>query len=155
MKAFLQPVTIPYRSYLITTDKVQLQPEAIHRWLSTESYWAKGIPYEAVQTSFDHSFTIGVLFNGAQIGGARLITDYAVFGYLADVYVETAHRGQGISKEMMRVMMSLDWVKNLRRLMLATSDAHGLYRQCGFEELASPDRIMEILRPNIYAQISS
>lgn len=150
MDAFLQPVNLQFGDYLITTDKSLLQPELVHEWLSTKSYWAQHIPFETVQRSFDHSFVIGALKDGRQIANARLITDYAVFGYLADVYVAEEHRGRGLSKEMMRVIMEQDWVRQLRRLMLATQDAHGLYEQYGFKELAFPQRIMEVARGNRY-----
>lgn len=150
----MNTVTRQHKHYLITTDRAQLQPDIIHHWLSTESYWAKGIPYPLFKASFDHSFVIGALHNGRQVAYARLITDYATFGYLADVYVESDHRGHGISKTMMDMMMELDWVKGLRRVMLATLDAHGLYEQYGFDQPKFPARLMEITRPNIYEQKS-
>ncbi len=120
---------------------------AIHKWLSGSSYWAKGIPFEKVKTSFDHSFCIAALMNGEQIGYGRLITDYATFAYLADVYVLDGHRGKGISKQMMKLLFEQDWVKGLRRIMLATSDAHGLYLQIGFTSLGHPEKLMEIAHP--------
>lgn len=144
------PVNIEHKGYIITTDKAQLQPEAIHKWLSEESYWAKHVPFHIVKTSFDNSYCIGVLKNGEQVGYARFITDYATFAYLADVYVQEAHRGNGLSKKMMEVLMEQDWVKGLRKLMLATLDAHGLYTQYGFTPMAISERYMEISRPIIY-----
>lgn len=146
----MQPVTYEYRNYLITTDRALLQPEAIHQWLTQESYWAKGIPYETVKTAFDHSFVIGILHEDKQIGFARLITDYATFGYLADVYIEEAHRGLGLSKQMMETIMNLDWVTKLRRIMLATLDAEKLYEQFGFTAPVFPQRLMEITRAKMY-----
>ena len=122
----------------------------IHHWLSTKSYWAQGISLDTVQRAFDHSFVAGVIMDGRQIGFARLITDYAVFGYLADVYVEEAYRGQGLSKAMVKLIMEQPWVSGLRKLMLATRDAHGLYSQYGFELLHCPERMMEITRLNLY-----
>ncbi len=144
------PVTINYKDYTITTDKTMLQPERIHRWLSEQSYWSRNIPFELVQRAFDHSFCMGVLKSRVQVGYARLITDYASFAYLADVYVEEAHRGQGLSKRMMDLLMDIDWVKGLRRIMLATLDAHELYERYGFVQPAFPERFMEISRPAIY-----
>ncbi len=150
----MQPVTHQYHDYTITTDKALLQPEALHQWLTHKSYWAKGIPYETVKTAFDHSFVIGVLYNGQQIAFARMITDYATFGYLADVYVEEEHRGRGLSKQMMEVIMNMEWTSRLRRIMLATLDAHELYQQFGFNHPVFPQRLMEITRPDIYESTS-
>jgi GNAT superfamily N-acetyltransferase len=144
------PFTTEYKGYIITTDKNLLKPKDIHRWLSINSYWSKNIPFNVVEDAFNHSFCIGVLKEEKQIGYARLITDYAVFAYLADVYVEEEHRGQGLCKKMMEVLMELDWVKNLRRLMLATLDAHDVYKQFGFVSTAFPERFMEISRPSVY-----
>lgn len=138
--------TIRYKEYLITSDKAQLQPEAIQEWLSKESYWAKNISLESVMQCFENSFMIGALFEGKQVANARMVTDYTIFGYVADVYVATNHRGKGLGKEMMAVLMDIDWVKSLRRIMLATADAHGLYKQYGFQELKYPVRMMEINR---------
>ena len=146
----MEPITISYNGYSITTDKKLLQPELIHQWLSQNSYWSKNIPFEIVKDAFDNSFCIGIIKNGRQVGYARLVTDYATFGYLADVYVEEEHRRQGLSKKMMELIMELDWVKNLRRIMLATLDAHELYKQFGFVTPAFPERFMEINRPAIY-----
>lgn len=139
-----------YNGYLITTDKSKLQPLAIHKWLLEESYWAKQVPFDVVKQSFDHSFTIGALKNGEQVAYARLVTDYATFAYLADVYVLEEHRGKGLSKNMMQVLVDIDWVKKLRRIMLASVDAKELYRRYGFTEPKYPERLMEIIRPGIY-----
>jgi len=146
----MQPITIEYNGYTITTDKQQMKPQEIHRWLATESYWSKNIPFEAVKNAFDHSYCIAVLHEDRQIAYARLVTDYTTFAYLADVYVEEAHRGKRLSKKMMEILMEQEWVKGLRRIMLATLDAHELYRQFGFVQTAFPERFMEINRPAIY-----
>lgn len=129
--------------YLITTDRSLMDVTAIHEWLSTHSYWSKGIAFETVKAAFEHSFVIGVLLEGKQVGYARLVTDYVIFGYLADVYILEAHRGKGLSKEMLRQLFELDWVKNLRRIMLGTADAHALYEQFGFTAPRQPQRWME------------
>jgi GNAT superfamily N-acetyltransferase len=139
-----------FNGYTITTDKSLMNMQDIYYWLSEEAYWCKGIPFELFNRTFDNSFCIGALIDGKQVAYARLITDYATFAYLADVYVEEEHRGKGISKKMMEILFDLDWVKGLRRIMLATKDAHGLYEQYGFGACKYPDRIMEISRPNIY-----
>ena len=136
--------------YLITSDKTKMHVEQIHRWLSTQAYWCLNVPLETVQTAFDHSFCIGVLLDNEQVGFARLVTDYATFGYLADVYVTEPHRGKGLSKKMMEVLMNIEWVCKLRRISLATRDAHELYKQFGFTPLFQPERMMEIKRSDLY-----
>jgi len=151
----MQPITIEHEGYIITTDKSLLRPQQIHAWLSTEAYWSKDIPYSLVKQAFDHSFCIGILKGEKQIGYARLVTDYASFGYLADVYVIEEHRGKGLSKKMLSVIMELEWVKGLHRIMLATLDAHELYKQMGFVGTAFPERFMEINRPAIYEKTTS
>jgi GNAT superfamily N-acetyltransferase len=151
----MAPVTIHYDGYTITTDKSRLQPETIHKWLSEESYWSKHIPFDVVKTAFDNSYCIGVLSGNEQVGYARLITDYATFAYLADVYVLNEHRGKGLSKQMLEVLMQLDWVKGLRKILLATLDAHDLYKQFSFASLVIPERYMEISRPIIYGDLET
>ena len=143
-------MTVDYNGYIITTDKQLMNVHEVHKWLTEKAYWCEGIPFETVKTTFDNSFCIGVLIDGKQVAYARLITDYAVFGYLADVYVEEEHRGKGISKKMMEILFNLDWVKKLRGIKLATRDAHGLYEQFGFTACKNPGGIMEITRPDIY-----
>ena len=123
---------------------------AIHQYLSEESYWARGIPLEVVRQSLKNSFCIGVFNGKSQVGFARLVTDYSTFAYLADVYILTEHRSKGLSKEIMRYIMDLDWIQGVRRIMLATADAHGLYHQFGFEVTATPDRIMERKKEQAY-----
>lgn len=137
----------PYR---ITTNKAEIDIVQVHTWLSTISYWATGIPYETVLKSIENSWCIATLSGNEVVGFARVITDYATFGYLADVYVTEAHREKGISKAMMETIMQQDWVTGLRRFMLATINAHGLYEQYGFKVSAVPERLMEILHTNFY-----
>lgn len=146
----MEPVNISYKGYHITTDKAQLQPKAIHAWLTQHAYWCKNISFDIVKKAFDNSYTIGVLIDGKQIAYGRFITDYSVFAHLADVYVEELHRGKGLSKKMMEILMEQDWVKNLRSITLGTLDAQELYRKYGFSEPQYPDRRMEIQRPLIY-----
>lgn len=147
----ISPHTEDYKGYTITTDKSLMKIADIHRWLSEEAYWSKEIPFDTVKTAFDHSFCIGAIIDGRQVAFARLVTDYATFGYLADVYVEEAHRGAGISRRMMEVIFGQEWVKGLRRIMLSTIHAHELYRKFGFNACRYPDRLMEILlSPDMY-----
>ena len=130
--------------FLYSTDKTKLNIEYIHCFLSKESYWAKNIPIEIVKTSIEGSFCFGVYYQGKQIGFARVITDYATFGYLADVFIDKDFRGQGLSKELMKFIMEQDVIKILRRFMLATLDAHSLYAQFGFESQEGNKRFMSI-----------
>ena len=144
------PLNVDYQGYTITTDKSLMKVDDIYKWLSERSYWCAGIPFETFKPTFDNSFCIGALIDGNQVAYARLVTDYATFGYLADVYVIEERRGKGISKKMIESLLALDWVKGLRRIMLATRDAQELYKQFEFTECKHPERIMEITRPAIY-----
>ena len=143
-------VSVHYNGYHITTDKTLMDTSAIHKWLSERSHWAIGMPFDTFKTSFDNSHCIGVLNDKEQVGFARITTDYATFGYLADVYIIEAHRGLGLSKAMMKALFAQEWVARCRRFLLATRDAHELYRASGFTELKYPERMMEILRTDIY-----
>lgn len=132
------------RDYLFSNDKGKLQVDVIHHYLSKESYWAKNIPRDLVEQTIKESVCFGVYFNSRQIGYARVITDLASFGYLADVFILEDHRNKGLSKELMSFIMNYESFKKFRRFMLATKDAHGLYEQFGFKPLAEPARFMEI-----------
>ena len=136
--------------YIISDDKTLLQLQVIHDYLSHQSYWAKGIPMDVVQKSIEGSYCVGVYLGEEQVGFARLITDFATFGYLADVFVLEPHRGKGLSKDIMKFLMGQEWVQGLRNTMLGTQDAHGLYQQFGFTLLTDPKRYMYIFKPNIY-----
>lgn len=136
-------------SIQLSTDKKLLQVSRIHAFLS-QSYWAKDIPLAIVQKSIENSMCIGVYKNDVQIGFARVITDHATFAYLADVYIIEEEQGKGYSKQLMQYIMNHPDLQGLRRFMLATRDAHGLYEAFGFSTVAIPERIMEILHPGIY-----
>ncbi len=129
--------------FLISTDKSKLNISVIHHYLSTASYWAKNIPLQKVQRSIEHSFCFGVYKNNEQVGFARLITDYSTYAYLADVFIAAQYRGLGLSKWLMQFIITNPEVQGLRRWMLATQDAHGLYTQFGFKPLDKPERIMQ------------
>ena len=135
--------------YSITTDTTFFNLEYIHNFLS-HSYWAEGIPLETVQRSIENSLCFGVFHLGRQIGFARMITDKATFAYLADVFIDETYRGKGLSKWLMEEMLSHPELQGLRRMMLATRDAHGLYKQYGFVPLTFTDRWMQIHQPDIY-----
>ena len=115
----------------------------IHRYLSEESYWAKGIPRQVVERSIENALCFGAYEDGKQVGFARVVTDYAVFAYVGDVFVLDSHRGRGVSKMIMSAIMAHPSLQGLRRWSLLTTDAHGLYRQFGFSELANPEKHME------------
>lgn len=131
-------------NYLISNDKTKLQIEVIHNYLSIDSYWAKNIPLPLLKKSIEGSYCFGVYFNEKQVGFARVITDSATFAYLADVFILEKHRGKGLSKQLMKFIMEFEVLKPIRRFMLATKDAQGLYKQFGFNQLLVPERIMEI-----------
>jgi GNAT superfamily N-acetyltransferase len=131
-------------NYIISNDRAKLDVNYIHYFLSKESYWAKNIPIELVKTSIEGSLCFGVYHQDKQIGFARVITDYATFGYLADVFIDKNYRGKGLSKELMKFIMEQEVIKKLRRFMLATLDAHSLYAQFGFESQEGNKRFMSI-----------
>jgi GNAT superfamily N-acetyltransferase len=139
------------KTITISTDKAKLDLAMIHEFLS-HSYWAAGVPLETVRKSIEHSLCFGVYEADQQIGFARVISDYSTFAYLADVFILESQRGRGLAKLLMRQIIGHADLQGLRRFALATRDAHGLYRQFGFSELARPDFQMEIARPAIYQQ---
>ena len=140
------------QGYLISTDNAKLDIGVIHHYLSVESYWAQNIPLEVVQRSIDNSLCFGVYHQNKQIGFARLITDKATFAYLADVFIIESHRGKGLSKWLVLTIHTYPEVQGLRRWLLGTKDAHGLYAQFGWkplpEELAH--RFMQFHNPDVY-----
>ncbi|TND09964.1 MAG: N-acetyltransferase GCN5 [Bacteroidetes bacterium] len=136
--------------FSVSTDKQKLDIGFIHRELAG-SYWAKDIPADTVKRSVENSLCFGLYADGKQIGFARVISDYATFGYLADVFVTESFRGRGLSKWLMEIIMDHPQLQGLRRFMLATKDAHGLYLKSGFKPLEFPERLMEITRPGMYS----
>ena len=137
--------------YTISTDPARLDVTAIHAFLS-RSYWAAGVPRSVVERALAHSLCFGLYHGTAQVGLARVISDRATFAYLADVYVLEAHRGQGLSKWLMETLCAHEDLQGLRRFLLATKDAHGLYAQFGFKPLHWPERVMEVLKLDVYQQ---
>lgn len=133
----------------IDTDNARLDVDVIHGFL-TESYWAAGIPRATVERSIEHSLCFGVYVDGRQAGFARIISDYATFAYLADVFILAPYRGRALSKRLMDAIVAHPKLQGLRRWSLATRDAHGLYARYGFTPLASPERYMERLNPGVY-----
>ena len=135
--------------YLISTDRSRLDVELIHDFLSRTSYWASGRTLEVVQRSIENSLAFGVYKENHQVGFARVVTDYATFAWVADVFVLTEHRGRGLSKWLMEVMLSHPRLQGFRRWVLATKDAHALYARFGFIPLHRPERWMERPDPNM------
>ena len=136
----------------LSTLAEEMDVDAIHAYLSAESYWARGVPRDVVARAIEHSLCVGVFHGAAQVAFARVVTDRATYAYLADVYVLDAYRGRGISKWMMRTLDAHPDLQGLRRWMLMTKDAHGLYAQFGFTPLAHPDRTMERTDRDVYAR---
>ncbi len=136
--------------FTISTDGNLLQIDAIHKFLSEESYWAKERTKEQTVTAIENSLSFGVYFGGSQIGFARVVTDYATFAYLGDVYILEEFRGRGLSKWLLEVIISHQDLQGFRRWILATKDAHTLYEKFDFTALKFPDRWMEKTTPNAY-----
>ena len=128
----------------ISSDPSKLQVEVIHQFI-TNSYWGKGRTKAQVQTTIDNCLCFGVYLNKQQIGFGRVVTDYAVFAYLMDVFILPEYRGNGYSKQLMEAIVNAKEIKDCKTWMLKTSDAHGLYKQFGFTELNNPDIVMERL----------
>jgi GNAT superfamily N-acetyltransferase len=138
-------------AYRLSADPARLQPDVIHAWLSRESYWAQGIPRGTVVRSLAGSLCAGAYAaDDAQVAFARVVTDRATFGWLADVFVLPAHRGAGLGQALVAHLLAHPDLQGLRRLMLATADAHGLYARFGFQPLEKPERFMECAPANPY-----
>ena len=135
--------------YLISTEPARLDLRVVHAFLR-ESYWASGIPLEVVKRSIEHSLSFGLYHEARQIGFARVITDYATFAYVCDVFVLESHRGRGLGTWLMGILMEHPDLQGLRRWVLATRDAHELYRKSGFTGLARPEGWMEKPDPDVY-----
>lgn len=136
----------------ISNDKSKLDLALIHRFLSEQSAWAKNIPLNTVQTSIDNSLCFGGYENGQQIAFARVVSDYATFAYLMDVFVLPEHRGRGLSRRLLEAIQAHPQLQGLRRFLLASSDARGLYQKFGFTALGKPEIMMEINVPDIYTR---
>lgn len=139
--------------YVISTDRARLDISTVHEFLSASSYWARGRSLDTVRRSIEHSLPFGLYHREPdgraerQVGFARVVTDYATFAWLADVFVLEEFRGHGLGKWLVEVVVSHPSLQNLRRWMLATRDAHGLYRRNSFEQVADPQLYMERLAP--------
>jgi len=134
----------------ISTDPAELDVALIHRFLSQQSSWARGIPRELVERSIAHSLCFGGFLDGQQVAFARVVTDYATCGNLVDVFVLPEHRGRGHSKAVVEAVLAHPRLQGLRRFTLNTVDAHGLYAVFGFAPPRKPETAMEIYRPGLY-----
>ena len=146
----MQNITIYKDAFCISTNKSNLDISAIHHFLSTEAYWSLGIPFEAIKKSIDHSLNFGLYHNEKQIGFARIISDFSTIAYLGDVYVLPEFRGRGLSKWLMETITSFPELQGLRRWILLTGDAHGLYKKFGWKDISNPERWMELHNKDVY-----
>lgn len=136
--------------YKSSSDREDMNLSVIHQYIS-RSYWAKNIPLSTMKKALDNSLCFDVFtHSGEQVAFARMVTDSATFAYLADVFVLEEHQGKGISKWLMKIILENPNLQGLRRVALATSDAHGLYEQFGFKPLSSPELFMELHRSDVY-----
>lgn len=134
----------------ISSDFADVDLDVVHGFLSRDAYWCRGITRERVERAARHSLCFSAWLDGSQVGFARVVTDRATFGYLADVFVLPANRGRGISQAMMAAILAHAELQGLRRFLLATSDAHGLYAKFEFTPIARPERFMERYRPDAH-----
>ena len=130
--------------YTVSTDRSRLDVDTIHRFLSEDSYWAKGRSRDATDRAIENSFPLGVYLGGEQVAFARVVTDTITFAWLADVFVLPGHRGRGIGKLLVESVLAHPEFKDMKRWFLGTADAHELYRQFGFSEPVNPGRFMSI-----------
>jgi GNAT superfamily N-acetyltransferase len=171
VRAIGSEIPMEYRrgEFLISTARKSLSLDVVHGFL-TNCYWAKGIPREVVAQSIEHALCFGIYdesprlekeagpFDGAQgkheaheqVGFARVISDFATIAYVGDVFVLESHRGRGLGKWLMQCITQHPALQNLRRWILTTRDAHGLYSQVGFTPVKAPERFMELHQPNVY-----
>jgi GNAT superfamily N-acetyltransferase len=145
-------ITISKDEFCISTDKTKLDVDSIHGFLSTKAYWCLNIPKDTVQKAIQNSRCFGVYQNKKQIGFARVISDFSTIAYLGDVYILEEYRGKGLSKWLIETIMSDPNLQGLRRWILLTADAHGLYRQFGWTNIGEPDKWMTVHDKNVYSK---
>jgi GNAT superfamily N-acetyltransferase len=135
--------------YTISTDAARIDLDVVHGYLA-RSYWSRGVARDVVARSIAGSLNFGLYLGDVQVGFARVITDYAAFAYLADVFVLEEHRGRGLGVWLVETIVAHPALQGLRVFRLATKDAHSLYEKAGFRPLAHPERMMEIVTPDLY-----
>lgn len=138
----------------LTLDNTRLDIPYVHGYLTT-STWAAGISRERVETSINNSLCVGAYDGNKQVGFARLVTDYATFGYLCDVFVDEAYRGRGLGRRLSETLLEVPEVRSLRRILLATTTAPWLYEKIGFTPVNRPNYLWQLHRPDVYAQPST
>jgi len=137
----------------VSTDPAEIDLDVVHGFLGRDAYWCRGVPRATVEKAIAHSLCVSAFLNGAQAGFARVVTDRATFAYLCDVFVLPQARGAGIAKAMMDALLAHPDLQGLRRFLLATADAHGLYAQYGFAPLEKAERFMERYRADAYSAV--
>lgn len=147
MKTYMNDAVFLKMGFEITNDKSKINFDTVYNYLNEESYWAQGIPPAKLKHAIEHSICFSILQQQEQVGFARVITDQATFAYICDVFILPKARGNGLSKWLLQTIMNHPELQGLRRWSLATLDAHGLYKQFGFNEISKPDRWMEIFKP--------
>jgi GNAT superfamily N-acetyltransferase len=148
------PPSNPSPSLEYTTELARIDLDRVHHWIARKSYWAGQMPRQVFDRAIGGSLCFAAIAGGATVGFCRVITDRATFAYVADVFVDPDHRGRGIGKGLMRAVMAHPELQDLRRWLLVTADAHGLYAHQGFQALATPERFMERADPNVYARLA-
>lgn len=146
-------VDYTFGDYTITTDRSKMDDKAIHDFLSKHSGWSDNIPFDKVKTSMDNALNFGLFYQGQQVGFARVISDFSTIAYLGDIYILDHHRGQGLSKKLMDIVMGHPNLQGLRRWILLTSTADWLYEKYGFVKIPKPEIYMELYNPNVYKRI--
>ena len=145
--------SMPEASITYTSELAAIDLDRVHHWIARKSYWAGQMPRQVFDRAVRGSLCFAALRGGATVAFCRVITDRATFAYVSDVFVDPEQRGQGIGKGLMRAVISHPQLQDLRRWLLVTADAHGLYAKQGFQALATPERFMERNDPNVYARL--
>nr|WP_294895510.1 GNAT family N-acetyltransferase [uncultured Pedobacter sp.] len=146
-KVIINDVFFLKKGFSISTDKALLDLSYIYEFLTQQSYWAKNLPFDKFKIAIENSHCFGVYHYEKQIGFARVISDNSTFAYLADVFIDATYRKQSLSKWLLQTILNYPDFKDLRRWLLATADAQGLYQQFGFKSLNQPERFMQIFNP--------
>jgi len=148
-------LTTPSSSIEYITDLTRIDLDRVHHWIAHKSYWAGSMPRRVLERAVQGSLCFAAIADGATVGFCRVITDRATFAYISDVFVDPDHRGRGIGKGLMTAVMAHAELQDLRRWVLVTADAHGLYAQHGFEALTTPERFMERRDPEVYHRLTA